>query len=582
MRRFLSLLLALVLVAGFIPASALVAFAEGEELVPGMDAEVGLEALDKVGFGELILEDFAGKKVSILGDSISTFNGISNNPSYNNTIDGSAIYYPNSVRIEVEETWWQQLIDVLDMELCVNNSWSGSAVFKERSGAEAAYINRCVELHNNAGETPDVILIYLGTNDFSAFRGSWGTADAIDYTALIIEGENGVYTYATPETVSEAYAIMLHKIQQKYPDALVYGIGLLAQGSVSPTMANCNNELKAVMEHFEVPYVELESLTDSEEEHEALMANLLHPKEEGMDQITARVIETMFGKAQTLYDISYSLSNVSTDNTSRMVLNGEGYEAKLTLDAACDVMDISVFMGGENITASCYEDGTITIKEVTGDVVITAKGYDTLEKAVQEASSSLIELHKDVTVEGLFLSNKVTLSLNGHTLNAKNVIVNNDNQIVDYTNGLGLLKVENNIALPPENSYLPVCNGDGGYVFVCLESYREARTDTPANNTAKFYFQPDMPDVVHDYLKAGSEASGVMLRIDLLWKTEEASGTTPFNYNKELIQKFYNGYQDGKYAYAFTMTVTGTDRVVEDGLSFQPYFESCGVKYMLH
>ena len=36
---------------------------------------------------------FAGKKVSILGDSISTFDGVTNNPDINPTLEGYLLYY---------------------------------------------------------------------------------------------------------------------------------------------------------------------------------------------------------------------------------------------------------------------------------------------------------------------------------------------------------------------------------------------------------------------------------------------------------------------------------------------------------
>ncbi len=78
------------------------------------------------------LADFEGKKVSILGDSISTFDGVSNNPEYNSTIgDNHAFYLDGSLAwgsggMTLHDTWWQQVIDALGMELCVNNSYTGT------------------------------------------------------------------------------------------------------------------------------------------------------------------------------------------------------------------------------------------------------------------------------------------------------------------------------------------------------------------------------------------------------------------------------------------------------------------------
>ena len=103
---------------------------------------------------------FAGKKVSILGDSISTFEGVSNNTAYNSTIGGNWIYYTDGLHgVSLHDTWWQQIIDTLDMELCVNNSWSGSKISMDTAG-NAAYKDRCVQLHNNQGETPEYLWVY--------------------------------------------------------------------------------------------------------------------------------------------------------------------------------------------------------------------------------------------------------------------------------------------------------------------------------------------------------------------------------------------------------------------------------------
>ena len=57
-------------------------------------------------------EQLAGKGISILGDSISTFQNWSNNTSYNSTIGSNAVYYKGSRDgfTAVSETWWMQSI----------------------------------------------------------------------------------------------------------------------------------------------------------------------------------------------------------------------------------------------------------------------------------------------------------------------------------------------------------------------------------------------------------------------------------------------------------------------------------------
>ena len=171
-----------------------------------------------------------GKTLSILGASISTYEGTSNGAAANttnSTIKNNVKYYPHSIVTDVglNDTWWMQVCTDLGLRLLVNNSWSGSALLHERNGTAPAYIDRCVQLHDdtgeNAGEEPDIIAIQMGSNDFQYYKETLGTGD-IDYDALIVSNMDGSYTYATPTTSLEAAAIVLHKISIRYPKAEVY------------------------------------------------------------------------------------------------------------------------------------------------------------------------------------------------------------------------------------------------------------------------------------------------------------------------------------------------------------------------
>ena len=54
---------------------------------------------------------WGGKKASVLGDSISTFSGYSNNPAYNTTLTQNSSTYPNQkADVSAAETWWKQVI----------------------------------------------------------------------------------------------------------------------------------------------------------------------------------------------------------------------------------------------------------------------------------------------------------------------------------------------------------------------------------------------------------------------------------------------------------------------------------------
>jgi len=331
--------------------------------------------------------DYAGKTVSILGDSISTYTGVCNDASANTTIGNNAIFYtPGKLGVYRTDTWWQQTVDVLDMKLLVNNAWSGSAIHAKRNGAEAAYKDRCVQLHNDITNTdPDVIVSFLGTNDFSWYTESkWGTVSAIDFDTLIVKGSGGTYTYATPSTVFEAYAIMLHKMTERYPDAEIYVMGLITRrdpvlpsnyvDNGQPTAINAG--IRTLVERMGCTYVDLESRIPSagEEFDKYIGDQKVHPGPLGHDVLTSALLTAMLGEETKIYTVSNDLRSVATDNDTAIVLSGGSYTATLTPAEGYGDVSVTVKMGGADVTADCYKDGVVSIDAVTGDIEITSTG----------------------------------------------------------------------------------------------------------------------------------------------------------------------------------------------------------------
>ena len=100
----------------------------------------------------------AAPRVSILGDSYSTFKGTS--PA------GNAIWYPNihaDVQ-KVEECWWHLVIRAIGGKLEKNESWSGSTIcntgYHKRDASKFSFVNRVDRLGS-----PTLILICGATND---------------------------------------------------------------------------------------------------------------------------------------------------------------------------------------------------------------------------------------------------------------------------------------------------------------------------------------------------------------------------------------------------------------------------------
>lgn len=120
-----------------------------------------------------------GKKLSILGDSISTYQDISNNPSYNSQLYYNPYFY--RLPFPVEKTYWHRLINTFGLSLCVNNSWSGGNL----SGAddENSGVNRVHHLSDNSGTEPDVIIVFMGLNDLG--RGIDVDVFSFDYERVL-------------------------------------------------------------------------------------------------------------------------------------------------------------------------------------------------------------------------------------------------------------------------------------------------------------------------------------------------------------------------------------------------------------
>ena len=151
---------------------------------------------------------YFGKQFSILGDSISTLDGY--NPKGYNVFYSGDNCVKSGVR-EMADTWWDKVIGFFGGELLVNNSWSGSRVTKlpGRIGLfpSACSDERTSSLHINS-VMPDVIIVYLGTNDW-AFGANMGND-----TRILGEDDNELFDLA--------YNNILNKLKTNYPHSEIW------------------------------------------------------------------------------------------------------------------------------------------------------------------------------------------------------------------------------------------------------------------------------------------------------------------------------------------------------------------------
>lgn len=147
------------------------------------------------------LSKYKDKLFSVLGDSVSTLEGISE--------PADAAFYSGINRIEAgvfgyTDTWWGKVIERLGGRLLVNNSFQGSTVIKHRLCEIPSYA--CSDERTSAlsadGKSPDLILVFMGMND-------WGCG-----ARVTSDGED-----EDPAFFSVAYRRMLTRLSENYPEA---------------------------------------------------------------------------------------------------------------------------------------------------------------------------------------------------------------------------------------------------------------------------------------------------------------------------------------------------------------------------
>ena len=280
----------------------------------------------------IVYNPFAGKTISIMGDSISTYTGWSDvHPITDESCRfryGEAYYGPaggdfHNTDMLVEDTWWHQAAQELGGEILMVNSGNSTGLLYASYPANAdwqeylqgmlAYKSRPYYLGKD-GKDPDIIALYIGSNDVGkGVISEFGSIDQTDLTALIVENEDGTYTYAEPETVAESYCILLHKISVTYPDAEVYCFAVVP--NAGGYLSTCNKRLSAtypfnemirgVADHYGATVVELLEAFELDPDGDGVVVQEdldrfksfyhedPHPNAEGFDVITDCFVTTV-------------------------------------------------------------------------------------------------------------------------------------------------------------------------------------------------------------------------------------------------------------------------------------------------
>lgn len=236
-----------------------------------------------------------GKKVSIVGDSISTYNGYI--PS------GYAYYYPQGDVDTVGETWWKQIVDKSGAVLLKNASWSGSCVSwisgtTSDNMAKVAYTDARIGDLADGSTAPDIVIVLMGTNDF-ATSVSLGTLD-VDDELPAVSSEIANF--------KAAYGAMINNIRMTYPHAHVYCCTLIQRYKVNSSvtdssypikngdgvsLAAYNRAILDIAEWMGCEVIRLDTAISLGEVGDLTVDGTLHPNAAGMTKIADKVLQTL-------------------------------------------------------------------------------------------------------------------------------------------------------------------------------------------------------------------------------------------------------------------------------------------------
>lgn len=286
-------------------------------------------------------DKYQGKYVSVIGDSISTFGGYSNNTDYNSTIGDNEVYYPDTLArlASWQHTYWGRLIKDLDMKLCVNNSRSGKTVYgvPALQYADSAMF-RATELDNDNGTpndpsddiAPEVILFYMGIND-TTIKSPFGDlydllkdANESEYNqivdtwfkAVLTKTNNGanIVQGTTITSFEQAYAMSLYKMQQKYPGVEIFCLNLVRNDFTAPELIEKYNVcIQACAEYFGAILVNqnAESGINENTNHAYNFdVKCLHPNALGFYLMTKTIMNTWLRRSIPLLNASVAQATI--------------------------------------------------------------------------------------------------------------------------------------------------------------------------------------------------------------------------------------------------------------------------------
>ena len=210
-------------------------------------------------------------KVSIYGDSISTYEG------YSNTIDtDNAVFYPiKGMCKDLNDTWWMRMIIDNNFELVVNNSSSGCYVKGKGNCTGSNFdegVGKRINHLSKEDIIPELIFVYMGINDLNSLK--------------------------TSDQFKEDYDEMLSKLTTLYPTSKLVTLNLqkTTNDDKSELREEYNNYIEELSTKYNTVLVELSKMKISGKEYVNYSSDNLHPNVLGMSCIAGTITKTLKDK----------------------------------------------------------------------------------------------------------------------------------------------------------------------------------------------------------------------------------------------------------------------------------------------
>lgn len=205
------------------------------------------------------------KRVSLLGDSITTYQGYTPFPANYQYPKDAYTGFDN-----VSYTWWHQLIysKMTDAMLEVNSSYTGTCVQNttEKGHPGYGFLQRYSQLGN-----PDIIIVNGGTNDAWSYSLPVGS---LDFSLP----EDGLDTYQ----FAQAYDKLVRLMKKRYPSVQICCI--IGDNVMDASKAEYAQVIRDVCAHYDLPYAEVVF-----SDRATLTYDNVHPNIEGMADMATQV-----------------------------------------------------------------------------------------------------------------------------------------------------------------------------------------------------------------------------------------------------------------------------------------------------